>query len=292
MVSALASKGAHHIPYRDSKLTRLLQSSIGGNCKAAIVVTLRTEPQNVEESIGATAGTSRLEWLGEVHLPARRGELRTAGAFSLAGTMKFAQRAKSVQATVVKNDVSASPVEANQKLEQELAAAKAHLAKMQARLDSAAATEQQQQVEVETLLSEVSRLQQDGERAAGAVPRGRKMSIHADPAALALAASPYVRQLESGARVRVVTAFLIWQVRQLEERVAALEQENRLLRQRDIMQDGGRLDLLPRRGLLRDSARLAEDGGRCAQASRGRDHGERGGGRAGRGLLAEQIRAG
>ena len=34
-----AGKGAH-VPWRDSKLTRLLQDSLGGNSRSAIVVTL------------------------------------------------------------------------------------------------------------------------------------------------------------------------------------------------------------------------------------------------------------
>ena len=68
-ISALVDGKSTHIPFRDSKLTRLLQSSLGGNCKAAIVVTVRSEKPNVEECIN---------------------------------TLRFAQRAKSVQATVVK----------------------------------------------------------------------------------------------------------------------------------------------------------------------------------------------
>merc|ERR1719231_144067 len=43
VVSALASKDAMRIPFRNSKLTRLLQSSLAGNTKAAFIVTLRSE---------------------------------------------------------------------------------------------------------------------------------------------------------------------------------------------------------------------------------------------------------
>ena len=44
-----------HVPYRDSVLTRLLQDSLGGNSRSAIVVTLRDEVENIEESLGTCA---------------------------------------------------------------------------------------------------------------------------------------------------------------------------------------------------------------------------------------------
>ena len=46
-----AGKGAH-VPWRDSKLTRLLQDSLGGNSRSAIVVTLRDEAENIDETLG------------------------------------------------------------------------------------------------------------------------------------------------------------------------------------------------------------------------------------------------
>lgn len=41
VISALTEgKGARHIPYRDSKLTRFLEDSLGGNCKTTIIATI------------------------------------------------------------------------------------------------------------------------------------------------------------------------------------------------------------------------------------------------------------
>lgn len=40
VVLALTSRGNHHIPYRDSKLTRILQDSLGGNSKTTMVGTV------------------------------------------------------------------------------------------------------------------------------------------------------------------------------------------------------------------------------------------------------------
>ena len=61
--------GKGHVPWRDSKLTRLLQDSLGGNSRSAIIVTLRDEATNVDESLG---------------------------------TLRFAQRAKAVKLVVKK----------------------------------------------------------------------------------------------------------------------------------------------------------------------------------------------
>ena len=42
-------QGASHVPYRDSKLTRLLQTSLGGNTKTTLVIALSPLPFNAEE---------------------------------------------------------------------------------------------------------------------------------------------------------------------------------------------------------------------------------------------------
>lgn len=40
VISALVDGKSSHIPYRDSKLTRLLQDSLGGNTQTVMIATI------------------------------------------------------------------------------------------------------------------------------------------------------------------------------------------------------------------------------------------------------------
>jgi hypothetical protein len=46
-----APGAAHHVPYRDSKLTRLLQDSLGGNSRTAMVACVSTADSNLDETL-------------------------------------------------------------------------------------------------------------------------------------------------------------------------------------------------------------------------------------------------
>ncbi|WVQ72707.1 hypothetical protein IAR50_002267 [Cryptococcus sp. DSM 104548] len=50
VISALVEKGSH-IPYRESKLTRLLQDSLGGKTKTTIIATISPTRSNMEETL-------------------------------------------------------------------------------------------------------------------------------------------------------------------------------------------------------------------------------------------------
>jgi hypothetical protein len=103
--SSRAGGGGAHVPYRDSKLTRLLQEALGGSSCSAIVVTLRTESANLDETIG---------------------------------TLRFAQRAKAVPVTVrpLRSGLgSASKLAAElESVRDELATARRLIEKLQAQL--------------------------------------------------------------------------------------------------------------------------------------------------------------
>jgi hypothetical protein len=72
-VSALLQKNRSHVPYRDSKLTRLLQDSLGGNTLSLFVVTLSPSIENAEETLS---------------------------------TLQFADRAMKVQIVATKNEIN------------------------------------------------------------------------------------------------------------------------------------------------------------------------------------------
>ena len=51
VISALVDGKGKHIPYRDSKLTRLLQDSLGGNTKTLMVAAISPADYNYEETL-------------------------------------------------------------------------------------------------------------------------------------------------------------------------------------------------------------------------------------------------
>ena len=52
-IQALSDKKAKYVPFRDSKLTRLLEDSLGGNSKTSLVVTIGPSTAHVQESLSA-----------------------------------------------------------------------------------------------------------------------------------------------------------------------------------------------------------------------------------------------
>jgi kinesin family protein 5 len=51
VINALTDPKASHIPYRDSKLTRMLQESLGGNSKTSLIITCSPSIFNEKETI-------------------------------------------------------------------------------------------------------------------------------------------------------------------------------------------------------------------------------------------------
>lgn len=59
VINALTEKGRDHIPYRDSRLTYLLQDSLGGNAKAILISTASTNINMYNETLSTLKFASR-----------------------------------------------------------------------------------------------------------------------------------------------------------------------------------------------------------------------------------------
>lgn len=59
VVMALAKGDATYVPYRDAKLTRLLQDSLGGNSYTALLATIHPRPADAEESLNTLQFANR-----------------------------------------------------------------------------------------------------------------------------------------------------------------------------------------------------------------------------------------
>lgn len=51
VISSLVKNNSQFIPYRDSKLTKLLMNSLGGNSKTVMIANIAPSESNFEESI-------------------------------------------------------------------------------------------------------------------------------------------------------------------------------------------------------------------------------------------------
>jgi hypothetical protein len=61
VISALTEDGKknNHIPYRDSKLTRILQDSLGGNSRTSMIACISPAEINFEETLNSLKYASR-----------------------------------------------------------------------------------------------------------------------------------------------------------------------------------------------------------------------------------------
>jgi kinesin family member 5 len=52
-IIALSEKKVSHIPFRESKLTKILKDALGGNCKTALIISLSPDEQDIDETISS-----------------------------------------------------------------------------------------------------------------------------------------------------------------------------------------------------------------------------------------------
>nr|XP_009393964.2 PREDICTED: kinesin-like protein KIN-1 isoform X1 [Musa acuminata subsp. malaccensis]XP_018679273.1 PREDICTED: kinesin-like protein KIN-1 isoform X1 [Musa acuminata subsp. malaccensis]XP_018679274.1 PREDICTED: kinesin-like protein KIN-1 isoform X1 [Musa acuminata subsp. malaccensis]XP_018679275.1 PREDICTED: kinesin-like protein KIN-1 isoform X1 [Musa acuminata subsp. malaccensis]XP_018679276.1 PREDICTED: kinesin-like protein KIN-1 isoform X1 [Musa acuminata subsp. malaccensis]XP_018679277.1 len=63
VINALTAGKVNHIPYRDSKLTRILQDALGGNSRTALLCCCSPSPSNVSESLSTLRFGARAKLL-------------------------------------------------------------------------------------------------------------------------------------------------------------------------------------------------------------------------------------
>lgn len=63
VISALVDGKTHHIPYRDSKLTRLLEDSLGGNTKTIMIAAVSPADYNYDETLSTLRYASRAKFI-------------------------------------------------------------------------------------------------------------------------------------------------------------------------------------------------------------------------------------
>lgn len=59
VISSLTDSKCTYIPYRDSKLTRILQDSLGGNTKTVMIAAIGPADYNTEETLSTLRYASR-----------------------------------------------------------------------------------------------------------------------------------------------------------------------------------------------------------------------------------------
>ena len=63
VINALTEDKKTHIPYRDSKLTRMLQDSLGGNMKTALIINVSPSTFDLNETISTLRFGSRAKFI-------------------------------------------------------------------------------------------------------------------------------------------------------------------------------------------------------------------------------------
>lgn len=61
VIAALAESNTAHVPYRDSKLTRILNDSLGGTASTSLIATVGPSPSNYNETLSTLQFASRYE---------------------------------------------------------------------------------------------------------------------------------------------------------------------------------------------------------------------------------------
>lgn len=150
-----------HIPYRDSKLTRLLQPALSGNSRVAVICTMSPDPEQATESLSTLKFARRAKM---VVTKAERGVIMT-------DQMKIKEYASQIDALKAQIEQSES-LKAAREAQHERDKARAHAAEAEARSVQTAA-------ELEAAAGELGRLRAELERVKSFVLTGPVVEANA-----------------------------------------------------------------------------------------------------------------
>lgn len=150
-----------HIPYRDSKLTRLLQPALSGNSRVAVICTMSPDPEQATESLSTLKFARRAKM---VVTKAERGVIMT-------DQMKIREYASQIDALKAQIEQNES-IKAAREAQQERDTARAHAAEAEAR-------SQQTATELGAASNELVRLRAELERVKSFVLTGPVVEANA-----------------------------------------------------------------------------------------------------------------
>lgn len=93
VINALTDGKSQHVPYRDSKLTRILQESLGGNSRTTLIVNCSPSAYNVDETLSTLRfGTRAKSIKNNAHVNTELSPDELRGLLRRANTQVHAQR--------------------------------------------------------------------------------------------------------------------------------------------------------------------------------------------------------
>ena len=133
-----SSSNAAHVPYRDSKLTRILQPALGGNSKTAIVCATTPCSSHVEETSSTLRFATRAK---NVTNQAKRNEVATATAAMIKKqAAEIARLEKKLSSSFSKSASTKKLEEELDQLKQDLSAKDEKIAELQSKLSSSSSS--------------------------------------------------------------------------------------------------------------------------------------------------------
>ncbi|CAG9330408.1 unnamed protein product [Blepharisma stoltei] len=111
VIHALANGKREHVPYRDSKLTRLLQDSLGGNTKTILIATVSPQAEHVDTTINTLIFADRAK---EIMTRAKRNEPDTQNSNEI--ILNLQEEIKQLKSLLSAVRLSENALELNQRI--------------------------------------------------------------------------------------------------------------------------------------------------------------------------------